>query len=752
MPAETITRAPQESVGSQRPPITEGLDRALGKFRSEGRPMTKSIPDIHKGLQNSDTMIIEGQPGSGKTTVATLAILEHLLKTNPDAKVALTQPRRDAAKSLVTEDLNPIVGSDYVGYRIKGESTIKQHTRLEVMMEQSLENELLQDSLLKKYDAVIIDEPHLRGKKVDLLIAALKKTRDLRREMGLPFHIILLSATLDTPKYQAFLGESTLIQAEGRMHQIHDHFENKQVPLKDVPRKATEITSEIFSATDEGDVLIFVPGRGEIRKVMGELKKIFPNDEYDFLELTGGDKSNSKKIKREKGQKRAVFVATDVIEIAQTPRTIRFVIDSGFMRTATYDQKAQIYKRLTEYHTQGNSRQRRGRVGRVSEGWVYHLYSEQELNDREEHLRAAIFTEDLSPEILMFKGLGVENLHDDAGYIDYPGKENIDNAVKKLQSLGALDQDQKITTIGKNMLKIETDDPMFARIIVEAERLGCGPEVATLVGLLQSPSIFAYDYKRGHAFAEKYSDYVEENNDIVTIINIWNDYVKNGGDKSWAIDRGIKTSELENAVNNGIRMLENPPQGMAKREISTDPDTIQKIFASLFAGLKNNLVIPNEVGNRKFIGDLPITIDKNSSVSRGSYFLAGKFDYKEDSNATFAEYNWAIPQELAQAIMNDYSQEPNQPELQPKEAPMPEQSGKAETSREHAENENHESQDTQSIVPAKEVYNSTNLHKGAHEDGIKAHNAEPKRNFIQKIADKVKNFVDKILRALRIRR
>lgn len=639
------------------PALTEGIARAKEVWKQNELPVMQHSDIVSQAFHDHNRVLIEAETGSGKTTVAPVLLLEEVMRSNPNARVVVTQPRRLAAKELWSYVGKDLIGPQYIGYHFKGDGRMTSRTQLEYTVERSLLNELVSDPTLEKYDAVMLDEIHERHIDIDIIMPLLKKTQQLRKERGMrDLKIVLASATVDQEKVLNFFDGADHVKIPGKIFPVEEHFAKTHTERGDLMIKAAEKAAEIIRmGEDEGDMLIFMPGSGEIKKTAEELAERIKDPNIEFVSLIGGDRSGESYSKiHEETDKRRIYIATNVAETSITIPKIKVVIDSGLDRTNVYDLRSGISSLQTKKHTQSNARQRKGRAGRKSPGNVYYLFTEEELRKREPFLQAEILRTDLATQVLLMKKLGIEDIQN-FDFMDHPGKEKIDQALERLRRLGAIDYKGTLTTIGEKMAEIDAD-PRFSRMVVEAEKRGCLDAVSILVGIMgEGKKIFEYDWKTDLPFAVKYAKYFVPGNDYLTLLNVWNDYVKSTSNKdeqaAWGVENGIKTGPLKDGSNSRKDILKD--RKLPDIPVDVDGEQGIAIGECIAVGLMDSILYSQGRGMYTLKNtDKMVTIDSSSSLAgqQPPMFIAGKIYTDEKSDRSFASFNMRITHDKIQKI------------------------------------------------------------------------------------------------------
>ena len=419
-------------------------------------PVEEKIGEIAAALAKNRDVVLTAPPGSGKTTCVPPALLdEPWLKGK---KIVMLEPRRIAARncaSFIARKRGEAVG-ETVGFSVRLERKVSAKTRLEIVTEGLLTNRILADPELNGVGLVIFDEFHERSLQCDLAFAlALEVRRALRPDL----RILVMSATLDADEVAAHLGDADIVRAEGRMFPV------ETVYLGDMSMPAA--ISKALKET-EGDVLCFLPGEGEIRRVFELLKlRVFESEGVRVLPLYGSlpkeeqDKvfENSNTLNSKTRTIRKVILATSIAETSVTIEGITCVIDSGLMRVPRFSPSTGMSGLVTLPLTQDRAEQRRGRAGRVRAGVCYRLWTEGQQQSRPKRMMPEILETDLCSLVLTSAAWGALG-REDLPWMTVPAASLWDQAVGLLKMLGALGADGRLTEKGAAMAKM----PMHPRL------------------------------------------------------------------------------------------------------------------------------------------------------------------------------------------------------------------------------------------------------------------------------------------------
>ncbi len=423
-------------------------------------PVLDIVDELKSKLVSSPVTIVQAPPGAGKSTVLPLELMrEGWLGEN---KIIMLEPRRLAAKAVAERmaDLREQNCGDEIGYRVRFDSKVGNRTRVEVVTEGILTRMLQQDSALEGVGLLIFDEFHERSIHADLALAlALQVQQVLRPDL----RILIMSATLDTAELSTILKGAPVITSQGRQYPVtirHDEKASDDFPVKRVPFVIGKALRE-----NPGDVLVFLPGAGEIKRVAQELDK----QELDAIVYPlYGDLSfrrQQEAILPRKDGKRKVVLATSIAETSLTIEGIRTVVDAGLSRVPRFDPRSGLTRLETTRITRDAADQRAGRAGRLYEGMCYRMWTQGEHLFLAEKRKPEILEADLAPLVLELANWGISNV-DDLTWITRPPRGSVAQAWDLLEQLEAIDE-RGITKRGKAMLQLPTH-PRIAHLLLEA--------------------------------------------------------------------------------------------------------------------------------------------------------------------------------------------------------------------------------------------------------------------------------------------
>ena len=441
-------------------------------------PIETVLPALRAALAEHTSAVLQAAPGAGKTTLVPLA-----LKDQPwlgGRKIVMLEPRRLAAKAAARRMaflLDEPVGKT-VGYRIRMDTAATTATRIEVVTEGVLTRMLRSDPSLEAYGLVIFDEFHERSLHADLGLAlALQSQQILRPDLRL----LVMSATLDGERVATLLGGAPVISSEGRLFPV----ETRYCPMRREQRHDAAVAAAVREALDEvaGDVLVFLPGAGEIRRVASLLERTTPAGvRVHRLHGTLSGEAQDAAIAPAPTGTRKVVLATSIAETSLTIEGIRVVVDGGLSRGPRFSPRTGMTRLATTRVTRASADQRRGRAGRLGPGVCYRLWSAHDEAGLVPFNTPEILASDLAPLALDLAAAGVRDASDLA-WLDPPPAAAMSQARELLVWLGAADNAGTLTAHGRRMAALPVH-PRLAHMLLVARRRGLSSSAAAVAALL----------------------------------------------------------------------------------------------------------------------------------------------------------------------------------------------------------------------------------------------------------------------------
>jgi ATP-dependent helicase HrpB len=447
-------------------------------------PIDEALPALKAALVARTEVLLEAPPGAGKSTIVPLALLPApWLK---DQKILMLEPRRIAARAVANRMamlLGETVGRT-VGFRTRLETRVSRETRVEVVTEGILTRMLQGDSALAGIGCVIFDEFHERSLNADLGLAlCIESQQNLREDL----RILVMSATLDLAPLAALLRNAPIVSAQGRSFEVTTHF----VPRRNDLHLELQVSQVVRAALREhtGDVLCFLPGAAEIRRVQRTLEESDLERGIRVMPLYGeleGAAQDAALAPAAPGQ-RKVVLATSIAETSLTIEGVRIVVDSGMRRYSEFDPATGMSRLVTGKVSQAAADQRRGRAGRLSEGVCYRLWSEGTHASLSPQTPPEILHADLAPLALELSCWGAADANNLA-WLDPPPPAPLAQARELLQQLEAIDAATRVTAHGRALEKLGMH-PRLAHMLVKARELGAERLACDLAAVLSERDI-----------------------------------------------------------------------------------------------------------------------------------------------------------------------------------------------------------------------------------------------------------------------
>jgi len=438
-------------------------------------PVSGHQDEILAALRAHPVVIVCGDTGSGKTTQLPKMALEAGC-----TRIACTQPRRLAAVTMaerVAAELQVNVG-DLVGYQHRFGRKVSPATQVKFMTDGVLLAETRTDPLLRRYDAIIVDEAHERSLNVDFLLGILTRILARRRDLT----VIVSSATLDVQRFSDFFGGAPVISVPGRLYPVTVAYRPPPPDEElDLPAAVADAVAE-FPPRD--DLLVFLPGERDIRETADVLADRRPDD--DIIPLLASLPAAEQQRAFRLSARRRIILATNVAETSVTIPGIRGVIDSGLARISRYIHRTQVQRLQIEPISQASARQRQGRCGRLGPGTCLRLYSEEDFNARDPFTPPEVLRSSLAGVILTMLDLRLGDV-ERFPFLDPPKPTMVREGLRELLELGAIGHDEHgevaLTPTGRILAKIPVE-PRLARMLVAAAERGVLAETLPLVAAL----------------------------------------------------------------------------------------------------------------------------------------------------------------------------------------------------------------------------------------------------------------------------
>lgn len=432
-------------------------------YNSIDLPVKDVIPKIQQELIAASTLIVKAPPGAGKSTLLPLALMNEPWLEGK--KIMMLEPRRLAAKTIANR-MADLIGEkvgESVGYRIRFETRVSDQTKIEVLTEGILTRMIHEDNALEDVGLVVFDEFHERSIHADVAMALCREAQQVLRP---DLRILVMSATLDMLELSKTL-ECKVVESLGRQYPVTVNYVGES-DMRLLPELASRTIKDAIEKHD-GDVLVFLPGQGEIKKTEEILKKTLKGIMIHPLYGQLPPNQQFAAIMPNKEGKRKVVLATNIAETSLTIEGVKIVVDSGFERTARFNSSSGLSKLETIQISKDSADQRAGRAGRLSEGVCYRMWTTTTQSRLDEHGKPEIEQADLTALVLDMAQWGVVDPAQ-LTWVTPPPIGNVAKASKLLHDLEAL-EDNRITEHGKQLHRLPTH-PRVAHMLLRAKEMG----------------------------------------------------------------------------------------------------------------------------------------------------------------------------------------------------------------------------------------------------------------------------------------
>jgi ATP-dependent helicase HrpB len=479
-------------------------------------PIDSILPDLLHILSQHTSLVLQAPPGTGKTTRVPLALLNAGFLQGK--RIVMLEPRRLAARSAARY-MAALLGEEVgktVGYRTRLDTNVCSTTKIEVVTEGILTRLLQDDAALTPYGVVIFDEFHERSLQADLGLALVRECQQILRD---DLRVVVMSATLNAQAMSRVLGNASgnesgselgdvpVLSCSGQVFPVEVRYRapSQENSVRDnrggannsrgkLPEMVAQVIRDVI-AHEAGSVLVFLPGEGEIRRVLQALdtnssanwpEDILLTPLYGQLSAQEQDRA----ISPAPVGMRKIVLATSIAETSLTIEGIRVVIDSGLLRVPQFDPNSAMTRLVTQRVSAANAEQRRGRAGRVCPGVCIRLWSEEEQKRLAPFAPPEILQADLTGTVLELAQWGVNNPSSMA-WLDMPPAANWAQARDLLQQLEALDEKGNATAHGKNILRLGLP-PRLGHMVLRGRERGLGKLAGEIAALLSERDLLPH--------------------------------------------------------------------------------------------------------------------------------------------------------------------------------------------------------------------------------------------------------------------
>jgi len=551
-------------------------------------PIDDSIDSFLEQLKRHGSVVLSAEPGAGKTTRIPPALLRLCNK-----EVWVLEPRRIAAISAahrIAEENDWTVG-DEVGYQVRFENKSTKKTKILFLTEALLLRKMLNDPELSQVDCVVLDEFHERSIHIDLALAALKELKELSRP---DLKIVVMSATLNARPLSNYLGGAPILNVPGKVHPLEIHHDEKTLLLKTdhlfVERMSRWVKAAM--ARRDGDLLCFLPGRGEIERVKESLRSWSDSNSVALHSLHGqmGLSEQRATLAPDREARRKVILSTNMAESSLTVPGVRIVVDSGLVRRDQQNLKTGLESLDLKRISLASAFQRAGRAAREGPGFVYRAWSVHDERSMDEFESPEIFRKDLSETLLLLAGLGITH-PEKFSWFEAPSTRSIEVAKNFLLFIGALSKDGSLTSLGSRLRDLPVH-PRLGKLLIEGANQGLPHLSADLAALLSVAS----------SRKIKSSAYSGVENDLLLRLEDW----QQGKSRSASLDR--TSDQLRRLIGGADQSEKFSSEAMAELLFSVYPDRLAR---------RRRKGQPEG----KMVGGRGVRLHPDSSVRESEFFL-----------------------------------------------------------------------------------------------------------------------------------
>ncbi|KAI5657057.1 hypothetical protein M9H77_25850 [Catharanthus roseus] len=538
---------------SPRSPDTSMARSPFDKLQEERKylPIYPYRDEFLQAVINHQILVVVGDTGSGKTTQIPQYL--HEAGFTKHGKIGCTQPRRVAAMSVaarVSQEMGVKLGHE-VGYSIRFEDRTSEKTVLKYMTDGKLLREFLTEPNLASYTVLMLDEAHERTISTDILFGLIKDIARFRPDLKL----LISSATLDAAKFSDYFDCAPIFKIPGRRYPVEIRYTKE--PAADYLEAAITTALHIHATQPpgDGDILIFLTGQEEI-ETTGEMLKYKLSSlgrKFDDLILCPlyanlPMELQSKSFEPTPQGARKVVLATNIAETSLTIDGIKYVIDSGFCKTKSYNPRTGLESLLVTPISKASANQRAGRSGRTGPGQCFRLYTAfNYFNDLEDDNVPEIQRTNLAYVVLTLKSLGIHDLLN-FDFLDPPPAEALVKALELLYALGALNKHGQLTKVGRRMAEFPLD-PMLSKMIIASETYRCSDEVISIAAMLSVGNSIFYHPKNKKLLADsaRLNFHMGNVGDHITLLKVYRSWKENNFSRQWCYENFIQARSMKRA-------------------------------------------------------------------------------------------------------------------------------------------------------------------------------------------------------------
>jgi ATP-dependent RNA helicase HrpB len=583
-------------------------------------PIDEILPALLSELRHSNSIVLHAPAGAGKTTRVPVALLDGGIVG--DGRIIMLEPRRIAARTAarrMSSERGERVGRA-IGYRMRFENRIGPDTRVEVVTEGVLLRRLLDDPFLEGVDVVIFDEFHERRLDSDL---ALAMTRRVQQTMRPTLKLVVMSATLEPAPIAAWLGDCPIVASEGRVFPVSVEY-LRRVERLPIPVLAARGVERMLQRSD-GDVLVFLPGVGEIMQTQRELGPLSKRHNLEVMPLFGDLPSEDQDRVLSPVDRRKVVLATNVAETSVTIEGITAVVDTGVARQMQFDSGAGLDRLELVPISKASADQRTGRAGRTAPGACLRLWEESTHRHRPTFETSELQRIDLSSAVLRLADWGEADPAAFAWY-ESPSASSVEHAERLLNRLGAIGADG-ITDLGRAMVRLPVQ-PRLARLVIEGNAIGIPERVALLAAMLSERDPFVRQQDRRVASRRKRPQTTvarRSRSDVLDRLLAVEECLNTG---RLEFDVGSFNSSIVRTIAKSAEQILRLLQATDCHNSTLDVDQDEAVLRAIAAGYTDRIARRREPGSERglMVGGRGVRRGPYSAVAEALYFACVDVD------------------------------------------------------------------------------------------------------------------------------
>jgi ATP-dependent helicase HrpB len=611
-------------------------------FGKNTLPIDSVLPDFLAVLRQEGSVVLRAPTGAGKTTRVPPAILDADLAER--GRILMLEPRRLAARAAARRMAAERGGrlGDEVGYQVRFDRQCGPVTRILVVTPGILIRLLHDDPFLESTRVVLFDEFHERGLESDL---ALGMVRLVQQTVRPELRIVVMSATLAVESVSAYLGGCPVVASEGRLFPV-EIVQEPRPEQQSWPVAVARATERTLDRTP-GDLLVFLPGLGEIRQTMRHLEAVAQERDLAVLPLYGDLPAEQQDAALLPQSRRKIVLATNVAETSVTVEGVTGVVDSGLARMLVFDPRVGLDRLQLTPISRASADQRAGRAGRTQPGVCVRLWGASAHHARPEQTEPEIRRVDLAGAVLQLLCLGeTDVLH--FPWLEPPKEATVARALALLDLLGAV-EDRAVTELGRSMARLPVH-PRLARLLIEGQRFGHPERVALTAALLSERDPF--NRPMDEPASSRGPRHVTRS-DVLDRIEALEEYERTRRTHS---QLGTLSRAAAHFVLRSRDQLLRLVRQTWVAHTSNPPTEDEIVLRSLLAAFPDRVARRREAGSRRgvMVGGRGVRLAPSSGVLEGEFFLCIDVDAGQKETlvrqASAIERDWLSPEEVSGSV------------------------------------------------------------------------------------------------------